>query len=151
MEPIVPIIEPIQAKTQTLPARGTLADLTACIIAALAGLVAFGYAVFFFLNFLENDTYIWGLVSAFLFCFGIGAFGYIPAAIISFIGWTAYKQGASPRPLKGALLLTIPWLILTLVLTFVSDMPKIYSLTAMITVLILSAWALVSLKGMTSS
>lgn len=139
----MPIIEP---KPTASPVRGTWADLLACIIAGLASLICFAYSALFFSRFLENDTHIWGIVSAFLLCFGVGAFGYIPASIISQIAWKAYKGGAAKRGLILALILIIPWIILSLTLLFISDMSKIYSLPIVITVTLLAAWALISLQ-----
>jgi len=144
MEPIVPIVEITKPTPST--ARGTLADLIASILAALAAVMAFGYSALFFSRFLENDTHLWGVASAFLLCFGVGAFGYIPAAIISFIARRSHKNGAHKKPLLWALIVLIPWLILALILTFVSDMPKIYSIPTLITVLLLTAWVLISLR-----
>jgi len=143
MEPIIPIVKP---KPAAMPARGTLADLMACVIAGLATLIAFTYSALFFSRFLENDTHIWGIISAFLLCFGIGAFGYVPAGITSRIAWKAYRGGAARRGLAVTLILLIPWVILSLVLLLVSDMFKIYSIPIVITVTLLVAWTLISLQ-----
>ena len=143
MEPIVPIVEP---KASASPARGTLADLLAFIIAGLATISAVAYSALFFSRFLENDTHIWGVVSAFLLCFGVGAFGYIPAGLTSHIAWKAYKRGATKRGLLIALIMIAPWVMLSLVLLLVSDMPKIYSFPIAITVVLLAAWVLISLR-----
>lgn len=143
MDPVVPIIEP---KPTVSPARGTLADLITCAIASFATLIALAYSALFFSRFLENDTHIWGVVSAFLLCFGVGAFGYIPAGAISRIAWRAYKGGAKRRSLIVAIILIMPWIILSLALLFVSDMPKLYSLPIVITVSLLASWALISLR-----
>jgi len=144
MEPIVPIVEP---KPATRSARGTLADLIACIIAGLATCITFAYSALFFTRFLENDTHIWGIVSAFLLCFGVGAFGFIPSGITSHIAWKAYRNGASQRGLVIAIILILPWLILSLALVFVSDMLKLYSLPILVTAVLLTAWALISLRN----
>ena len=144
MDPVVPIIE---AKPTASPARGTVADLIACIIASLSALIALAYSVLFFSRFLENDTHIWGVISAFLLCFGVGAFGYIPAGLTGRIAWKAYKGGAERRSLIVAIILIVPWIILSLALLFVSDMSKFYSLPIVITVSLLAAWALVSLRN----
>ena len=143
MEPIVPIVEP---KASSSPARGTLADLLASIIAGLATISALAYSALFFSRFLENDTHIWGVVSAFLLCFGVGAFGYIPAGLTSRIAWRAHKRGATKRGLALALIVIAPWVMLSFVLLLVSDMPKIYSFPIAITVALLAAWALISLR-----
>ena len=140
----MPIIEP---KTTTLPARGTLADLIACIIACFATLTTLAYSALFFSRFLENDTHIWGVLSAFLLCFGVGALGYIPAGLTGRIAWRAYKGGAKQRSLIVAIILIVPWIILSLALLFVSDMSKLYSLPIVITVSLLAAWALISLRN----
>lgn len=144
MEPIVPIVKP--STPTPSPARGSVADLIACILAAVAGLVSLGYAVLFFTRFLENDTHIWGVVSAFLLCFGVGAFAYVPAAITSRIAWKAYKKGAKKRALLWTVFLLLPWTLLAIILTFISDMPKIYSLPLVITAALLTAWSLISLR-----
>ena len=145
MEPIVPIVEPKPAVT---PARGTLADIITCIIAGLVACVALAYSALFFSGFLENDTHIWGIVSAFLLCFGVGAFGYIPAGITSHIAWKAYKGGAARRGLIVVFILLVPWICLSFALLLVSDMPKIYSITMLITVTLLTAWTLISLRNL---
>jgi len=144
MDPIVPIIDP---KPATMSARGTLADVIACVLAGLASLGALAYSALFFSRFLENDTHIWGIVSAFLLCFGIGAFGYIPAGVTSRIAWKSHKNGATRRGLVTVIMLLTPWIILSLALFFVSDMSKIYSLPISITVTLLTAWALISLQN----
>lgn len=145
MEPIVPIAE--KSKPASGPARGTLADLIASVIAGAAAIVAFGFSVLFFSRFLENDTHLWGILSAFLLCFGVGAFGYVPAALTSLIAWKAHKNGATKRGLFWAIFFLLPWLALAFVLTFISDMPKLYSLPILITVLLLTVWALISLRN----
>lgn len=144
MEPIVPIAENKTSSRQA--SRGTLADLIACGISATAGLIAAGYSALFFVRFLENDTHFWGVASAFILCFGVGAFAYIPAAINGLIAWKAYKNGAAQKALFWSIALLLPWCAFALALTFVSDMPKIYSLPILITVLLLMAWALISLR-----
>lgn len=143
MEPVVPITG--KKKTERLTARGTLADLITCAIAAVSGAIAFIYSILFFTRFLENDTHLWGVLSAFLLCFGVGAFGYVPAFLISLIAWKAHKRGASKTALLWALFLGLPWLFLAIILTFISDMPKLYSLPILVTAVLLTAWALISL------
>lgn len=145
MEPIVPIIE--TAYQQRSPARGTLADVIATVLASMAAITAFIYSTVFFLGFLENDTHVWGIISAFLLCFGIGAFAYIPATLTSLIAWRAYKKGAVKEPLLWVILLLLPWLCLSLALFFVSDMAVIYSAPILAIVIILTAWALISLRN----
>lgn len=148
MEPIVPI-----AETKSSPrhaARGTLADLIACVISAVAGLIAAGYSALFFVRFLENDTHFWGVASAFILCFGVGAFAYIPALINGLIAWKAYKNGAAQKALLWSIALLLPWCALAFALTFISDMPKIYSLPIFLTALLLMAWALISLRKLKS-
>lgn len=145
MDPIVPIIE--TAHQQRSLARGTLADVIATFLASLAAITAFIYSTVFFLGFLENDTHVWGIISAFLLCFGIGAFAYIPATLTSLIAWRAYKKGATKKPLLWVILLLVPWLCLGLVLFFVSDMAVIYSAPILAIVIILTAWALISLRN----
>lgn len=144
MEPIVPIVK--TSKPKTSAARGTSADLIAAVIAAAAAIVTFTYSVRFFLGFLENDTQIWGVLSAFLLCFGVGAFAYIPAALTSRIAWTSYKKGAAKNALRWTIVMLLPWCLLSCSLFFVSDMSKIYSLPTLITVALLCAWALISLR-----
>lgn len=146
MEPSVPINE--TAKPRRSAARGTLADSLACIISGAAALVALTYSALFFSRFLENDSHLWGVISAFLLCFGVGAFGYIPAALNSLLAWKAHKNGANKTGLLWSLLLIVPWLGLALTLVFVSDMPKIYSLPSLITAALLAAWALISLLNL---
>lgn len=145
MEPIVPIVKP--AKLSTVPlARGTLADVIVSILAATAALIALGYSALFFSQFLENDTHPWGILSAFLLCFGVGAFGYIPAGLTSLIAWRSHRRGATRSGLLISIILALPWVILSLALVFVSDLPKIYGLPILITAVILLSWALISLR-----
>ena len=141
MEPIIPITE---TKSTPSPARGTLADLIACIMGAAASVIALAYSALFFSRFLENDTHLWGVVSAFLLCFGVGAFGYVPAGITSRIAYKAYKSGANSRGLIFAIILLLPWLFLSIALVMVSDMSKFYSLPIFIIVNLLAVWAFVS-------
>jgi hypothetical protein len=143
MEPIVPIVE---TKAASSPARGTLADLLAFILACLAALTALSYSILFFSRFLENDTHFWGIASAFLLCFGVGAFGYVPAALTARIAWKSHKSGATKRGLVIALLLIVPWFILAISLVFVSDMPKLYSLPIALMVILMGFWAVISLR-----
>lgn len=141
MEPIIPITE---TKSTPSPVRGTLADLIACIIGAAASVIALAYSALFFSRFLENDTHLWGVVSAFLLCFGVGAFGYVPAGITSRIAYKAYKSGVNSRGLIFAIILLLPWLFLSIALVMVSDMSKFYSLPIFIIVNLLAVWAFVS-------
>ena len=144
MEPVIPIVK--KAKPASGPiARGTLADLIASLLAAAAALIAFGYSACFFSRFLENDTHLWGVLSAFLLCFGVGAFAYVPAGLTSIIAWRSHKHGAAKPGLYITIIAALPWLILSSALVFVSDLPKVYSLPIFITVLILTAWALITL------
>lgn len=146
MERIVPIYENTETPSKTKQVRGTLADLLICILAALSGLSALGYACLFFIRFLENDTHFWGVLSAFVLCFGVGAFAYIPAAFMSFIGWRAHKRGRITRDLIWALGLTLPWLLLSIIMVIVSDLQKIYSLPILAVVVLFVAWTVISLR-----
>jgi hypothetical protein len=141
MEPIIPITE---TKSTSSPAHGTLADLIACIMGAAASVIALAYSALFFSRFLENDTHLWGVVSAFLLCFGVGAFGYVPAGITSRIAYKAYKSGANSRGLIFAIILLLPWILLSIALVMVSDMSKFYSLPMFIIVNLLAVWAFIS-------
>jgi len=145
MERIVPIYDPLES-TDKVAIGGTLADLVACILSSLIGVVSLGYSVLFFTRFLENDTHLWGITSAFILCFGVGALAYIPAGITALIAWRAHKSGTSKRGQLWALFLILPWFVLSFILVFVSDMPKIYSLLISASIALLMAWSLISLK-----
>jgi len=150
MERIVPIYDSLKAekdKAEKIAIGGMLADLVACILSGFAALVALGYSILFFTRFLENDTHLWGIISAFILCFGVGAFAYVPAGITSVIAWRAYKLGPTKKRLLWALFLILPWFVLAFILVFVSDMPKIYSLFTMTLACILLSWSLISLKS----
>ena len=147
MERIVPIYDNSETPPDKIPVGGTLADLIVCILSALAGVIALGYSCLFFLRFLENDTHLWGVLSAFIFCFGVGAFAYVPAALMSLIGWRAHKKGRIGRDLMWALTLTLPWLLLSIILVFVSDLQKIYSVPLLILTVILLIWTVMSLRS----
>jgi len=142
MEPVIPI-------HQTKPSPvwyGTLADLLASLLAGLGTLTALGYSLYYFTRFLENDSHFWGIISAFLLCFGLGAFGYIPAAIVSRIAWNARKNGAQRKPLIWALILLIPWICLSFIFVFMSGLPLLYSLPILVIVLLLTLWGMISLS-----
>ncbi len=145
MERIVPIYDNSETLSEKNLIGGTLADLLICILAALMGVTALGYSTFFFIRFLENDTYFWGVLSAFILCFGLGAFAYIPAVFLSFIGWRAHKRGSIRRDLVWALGLTLPWVLLSAIMVFVSDLQKNYSVPSLCLTGLLFAWAVISL------
>ena len=144
MDPIIPYSRPNQ-NARVKSARGTTADLIAAIISAAAALIAFGFSLYFFAGFLENDTHLWGVVSAFILCFGVGAFGYVPAGLVVLIAGGAYKNGACRRKLIWAMLMIMPWLALSLILFFISDLSPFYSAPIMIAVILLIIWAVISL------
>jgi len=144
MERIVPIYD-AKESVEKSAYRGTLADLLAGLISALAGAIAFGYSVLFFTRFLENDSHLWGVISAFILCFGVGAFGFVPAALNAVIALKAYKQGTNTKHLIWALALIVPWFLFSLILVFVSDLPKIYAIPILLTAALFLFWALVSL------
>ncbi len=142
MEPIIPISGSAPEKS---PRQGTAADLVAAYISGAAALAAFGGSVYAFWRFLENDTQIWGTLSAFILCFGIGALAYIPAAIIGRIAVRAHRSGTSRRRLIGVLALLFPWLVLSLLCLILSPLPKIYSAASLIITALLGFWASYSL------
>lgn len=142
MTPIVPIHDP-KPKAARL---GAPADLVAAVLAGLSALIAFGYSAVFFTRFLENDAHLWGIVSAFLLCFGVGALAYIPAGIISRIALRAHKIGAGRKGLIWALILLLPWICLSLALVLISGLPKFYSLSILAIAALLTAWAAISLS-----
>ena len=153
MERIVPIYDQSMTDSKTISdiisqegIRGTLADLLASLLSGMAGVVALGYSLLFFTRFLENDTHLWGIISAFILCFGLGAFGYIPAAWNSLIAYKMYKRGSNMKSLMLSLVLSVPWFLLSLVLLFVSDLPKIYALPVFITSALLLGWALITVS-----
>jgi len=144
MDSIIPIYQDVKP-TAKAPPRGTLADLLASIIAALAGATALGYSVLFFTRFLENDTHLWGIISAFILCFGVGAFGFVPAALTAFIGFRAHKKGTVFKETLWALFLILPWLGLSFILVFISDLAKIYAISLFATTALLTIWAGISI------
>jgi len=133
------------AKPKTI-AKGTLADLVAAVLSLLASLIALGYSFLFFMRFLENDTHLWGIISAFFLCFGVGAFGYIPAALNAVIAFKGYKNGSIVKNLIWSLVLTMPWFALSLTLVFISDMLKIYAIPVLILTTLLLGWTSVTLS-----
>jgi len=148
MERIVPIYDDVYeplSRDEIPAARGTLADLLASMISALASLTALGYSILFFTRFLENDSHLWGIIAAFILCFGVGAFGFVPAGFNALIAFRAYKNGAKVKELLWALGLILPWACLSAVLVFISDLPKIYALVVFVTAILLLAWAVISL------
>ena len=72
MENTAPIITPIyseqkpSSKKAVISAKGTLADLVAGILSIVLGAAALGYSILFFTRFLENDSHLWGVISAFI-------------------------------------------------------------------------------------
>ena len=151
MENAAIIITPIYsdkkpiAKKNKNAARRTLADLIAGILSAILSATALGYSILFFTRFLENDSHIWGIISAFILCFGVGAFAYIPAALTSWIAIKAYKSSSSRKELYLAFFLIVPWTVLSLILVFISDLKNIYAVPVFISVAFLCLWAVISL------
>ena len=151
MENTAPIITPIyseqkpSSKKAVISAKGTLADLVAGILSIVLGAAALGYSILFFTRFLENDSHLWGVISAFILCFGVGAFAYIPAALTSWIAIRAYKNRSNRKELYLALFLIVPWVLLSLILVFISDLKNIYAVPALISVTLLLLWAVISL------
>jgi len=111
----------------------------------LAGATALGYSVLFFTRFLENDTHLWGIISAFILCFGVGAFGFVPAGLTAFIGLRAHKKGTVLKETLWALFLILPWLGLSFILVFISDLAKIYALSLFATTALLTIWVGISI------
>lgn len=146
MERIVPIYEDTRQAPEEPMVGGRLADILVCLLAALAGVTALGYSLLFFARFLENDTHFWGVLSAFILCFGVGAFAYIPAALMALIGWRAYKRGRIVRDLIWALSLILPWILLSAIMVFVSDLQKIYSVPVLTLTVLLLVWSVISLR-----
>lgn len=151
MENAASIITPIysdqkpKVKKAVISAKGTLADLIAGILSAILGATALGYSILFFTRFLENDSHLWGIISAFILCFGVGAFAYIPAALTSWIAIRAYKNRSSRKDLYLAIFLIVPWVLLSLILVFISDLKNIYALPILISVTLVLFWAVISL------
>ena len=143
MERIVPIYDDKENVEKSVY-RGTLADLLAGIISALVAVIAFGYSVLFFTRFLENDSHLWGIISAFMLCFGVGAFGFVPAGLNAIIAVKAFKKGTNVKHMMWALMLILPWFLLSLILVFISDLPKTYAIPIFLTATLLLFWSIVS-------
>lgn len=143
MERIVPIYD-AKENVEKSVYRGTLADLLAGIISALVAVIAFGYSVLFFTRFLENDSHLWGIISAFILCFGVGAFGFVPAGLNAIIAVKAFKKGTNVKHMMWALMLILPWFLLSLILVFISDLPKTYAIPIFLTATLLLFWSIVS-------
>ena len=129
------------------PARnkGSKADLCAAYIAALATFLALVTAIIFFAGFLENDSYFNAVLAAFMLSAGLGIFALGPSIMIARIAWRAYRYGGTRRSAVLALLLALPWTVLSALCWLYTPLPKWISATAFILALFLTAWAFASI------
>ena len=144
MDPIVPIEPDTKPRPERAP-RGARADQLAAYLAFASALLAFCSCAYLFARFLENDDHSWGSVSAFIFCFGGGAFAYIPAWLTGKIALKSYKDGPRKKAYQLALFLVVPWFLLALILLFFSPLATLYSLIIAFITLLLVSWASYSL------
>ena len=81
-------------------------------LAIVAGILSLIYCGYLWAGFMENDTGILHLLSAFALCFGAGALAYGPLFVIAY--WA--HRSAQVGPKKSWTLLTIflvlPWMII---------------------------------------
>ena len=144
MDPIIPI-EPEAKPRPELAPRGSRADRLVAYLAFASALLAFCSSAYLFARFLENDDNSWGSLSAFLFCFGGGAFAYVPAWLTGKIALKSYKQGPRRKAYQLALFLVVPWFLLAFALLFFSPLAALYSLAIALITLVLIFWASYSL------
>ena len=140
------MLTPIAANDRAKPApKGRTADRLAAIIAFVATALAVLAAGIFFAGFVENDKAFGAVIAAFLFTALIGAFAIIPPLIIGFLARRSYKRGAVRRDLLWALVLALPWTILSVLIMLYTPLPIWISLAAFIVSLLLTLWAVISL------
>lgn len=144
MDPIIPIEAEAKPRPEPAP-RGARADQLAAYLAFASALLAFCSSAYLFARFFENDDNSWGSLSAFLFCFGGGAFAYIPAWLTGKIALKSYKTGPHKKAYQLALFLVVPWFLLALILLFFSPLATLYSLAIALITLLLVLWASYSL------
>ncbi len=145
-----PIIRPIGApKSDEQVAKRSLArdiDRFICALAALTALATFGLSAYFFYGFTQTDTGFWTLASSFGLCFGVGSLAYVPAAICAKGALNSARGIHNWGGYLLALILTLPWLLLSCVFIFASALPKIYGIIALIISAGLLVWALSRLR-----
>ena len=144
MDPIIPIEPEAKPRPKRSP-RGSRADQLVAYLAFASALLAFCSSAYLFARFLENDDNSWGSLSAFLFCFGGGAFAYVPAWLTGKIALKSYKQGPRRKAYQLALFLVVPWFLLAFALLFFSPLAALYSLAIALITLVLIFWASYSL------
>lgn len=121
-------------------------DCLVFCVCALMALTVFGLTTYFFYGFAQTDQGFWTLASAFGLCFGVGALAYVPLIIVAIIAKRSLGARASRKNYAFALLLMLPWVCVSLVLTVWSALPLKYSFIAVLLSASLSLWALVRLR-----
>ncbi len=144
MDPIIPI-EPVSKLGPATSPRGARADQLAAYLAFASAMLAFGLSAYLWSGFIENDENGWGVFSAFILCFGGGAFAYVPAWLTGKIALKGYKKGPQKKSYQLALFLILPWFLLALSLLFLSPLTFYYSLAIVLITFILLFWASYSL------
>lgn len=108
--------------------------------AAIAGVSAIGFSLYFFLGFAENDQGILHLLQAFFLCFGLGAALYFPAFYICRSAHKYLKYAA--RPGLRVYILMLPWIILGLFLLRNGGRAALYGAVLILLGAIFIFWAL---------
>ncbi len=142
-----PIIKPIGTFTneeRDLPKRSLARDIDwfVCAVAALTALATFGLSAYFFYGFTQTDTGFWTLASSLALCFGVGSLAYVPAAISAKVALNSARGILDGSAYGLAVILSLPWLLLSCVFIFASALPKIYGIIALIISALLLVWAL---------
>ena len=123
------------------PVRGRPVDRLAAVLAALALLGSIGVTAWFFLGFVENDSEFRASSSALLLSLGLGAFAIVPSALVLRFGLQAMATGFRTVHGLGTLLLTLPWVGLSVLLLIHSPLPTPAPAAALVLSGLLSLWA----------
>lgn len=113
-----------------------------CGSAALISLVA---SLWFFIGFLENDTGLWHVLSAFFMSMGIGALAFVPALWVSRLARLTVEHGAQARTGFLVILLAMPWGGVGSLLLRLSGIWYVLGLAILALVTLINIWAFVTI------
>lgn len=135
-----------QDRRQPRIPQGRVADRIAMFIAIAALALSTLIMIVFWAGFYETDPGFYPASSAALLSLGLGAFALLPLGLCIRFTRSAWLGGFQPRYGYWTLFLMVPWIILGGLILFVTPLPIIIGLFAILTALTLSLWAIISLR-----
>lgn len=140
MERITPMATPNGDKARSAPKGGLPKFIIA--LALLTALGCLAGASYFFLGFYENDPQIPALIPAFLLCFGIAGIGVLPALMTAALT-RRVRPGHNHRRCGWLIIgFNLPWIMLGLIMTFMSGLAWYWGALAAGIALIFTLWGL---------